>query len=188
MVSTRSDGLPPAGRLPFLNALSSLSVTVDGARYFVETPIQPTIPEDGLGRLAGGKKRQDTNFKFEVVLHDDMLDSAESLGGRKRTDTSFEFEIAASESTPDGTEALTKKSRTDTSFKFERAATPTDGSLTIIEIQERLGGPDLPDEAPTEAGRKRSDTSFSFEVATREGGAVGVRVSVTTGSTRSISR
>ena len=158
--------------------LSTLSVTVGDARYTVEAPILATIPEDGLGRLAGGKKRQDTNFKFEVVLHDGMLDSAESLGGRKRTDTNFEFEVTASEPAPDGTEALTKKPRTDTSFKFERAATPTDGGLTITEIQERLGGPDLQDEAPAEAGRKRQDTSFSFALATPDGGDVSVQVTV----------
>lgn len=158
--------------------LSTLSVTIDGARYTAETLIQPTIPEDGLGRLAGGKKRLDTNVYFEVVVHDDAPYTAEARGGRKRQDTSFTFEIAASD--PSTAEAPGSPKRKSASFDFERTATPTDGGLTITEIQESLGNSDLPDEAPAEARTKRNESSFSSAVATPGGGTVSatVRVSV----------
>ena len=189
--------------------LTSLSVAAGGARYTVETPIQPTIPEDGLGRLAGTRKRNDTSFEFNIAADDDRHDSTEALGGKKRNDTSFNFSIAAGGDTLDSAEARSGKKRTDTSFSFEivarepavgesadaealdapkrqstsfhfeRTATPTDGGLAMGEIREASGEDTLPTEAPSEARKKRTNGSFSFEVvATGDETAARLSVSV----------
>lgn len=148
-----------------------------------------SLPPDEAPAMAG-RKRQDTNFSFEVTTRgdsaDDAADSAEALGGRIRKDTSFKFEIVASD--PDVVEALGSSKRKDTNFHFERTATPTDpgsefgagSGLTTTETQERVGSSDLAVETADAALEKRHDTSFSFEVYTPVGGAVGatVRVSV----------
>ena len=86
-----------------------------------------------------GKQRSDTNFKFEVAIHD----------------------------APVSAEALSKKSRTDTSFKFERQATQpesaADSDLATLDVPADADSI-IPDDASAMAGRKRQDTNFKFEV------------------------
>ncbi len=97
------------------------------------------IPDDASDMA--GRKRQDTNFKFEITTSDpsadDAADLADALGGRTRKDTSFEFEIIVSP--PDSDETLGSTKRKSTSFSFERAATPGSSVSGIVRLSVTTG-------------------------------------------------
>lgn len=98
-------------------------------------------------------------------------DDAES---RKRQDTNFKFEVVSPDGTHFSTEALAKKSRSDTNFKFELGGAPAGpdsepdvaSSLTTHDVDERTDDSISQGETFAVADKKRQDTSFSFEITT----------------------
>ena len=141
-------------------------------------PPQPTDAAAGPSE-AGGRKRHDTPFSFDVVFEssDDGTPQAER-GGKWRVHIPFTFERIGPESQT--VDVRFVEQRTDVALSFERRVPPTAGGLTLTEIRETIEVAVGVSTLPGADGQKpRSHTSFSFDVtAPSSDGSGGVRVNV----------
>ena len=128
---------------------------------------------------AGGRKRHDTPFSFDIVFEpsDDGTPQAER-GGKWRVHIPFTFERIGPE--PQTVDVRFGEQRADVALSFERRVPPTAGGLTLTEIRETIKvGVEVSTLSEMDAQKPRSHTSFSFDVtAPSSDGSGGVRVNV----------
>ena len=137
-------------------------------------------PPVGDESVAGGRKRHDTPFSFDVVFQpsaDDTPPSEVERDGKGRHTTPFTFEITAPGLSSVVVES--KRHRIDTQFQFERGVPPTDGGLMLAAIREAVEvalGVSTPPHG--DRGKGRTHTAFVFEISAGGGKASAVSVCV----------
>lgn len=123
------------------------------------------VDVDAVLSDAGGRKRHDTPFSFDIVFEpsDDGTPQAER-GGKWRVHIPFTFELAGSE--PQTVDVRIGEQRSAVALSLERRVPPTDGGLMLAALRETVGiTVEVPVVLDTAARRARMHTSFSFDVS-----------------------